>query len=436
MLSAFGPANKLSTGNAAILDASRRLTNFSLRGLTMASRLLLLFLLARLLEPAEVGLYGLVAASIGYGLYLVGLDFYIYTTRELIKADKSQWGCLLKSQCGLLGILYVIFLPVLALLFLLGPLPWHVAPLFYLLLFLEHLNQELSRLLVAMSRPLMASFVLFLRSGLWIFALVPTLLVREDSRSISTVLLFWSLGGASAAVVGLASLQRMAFGGWHRAIDWRWIGRGLRVALPFLLATLALRGVFTADRFWFEALADMEVLAAYVLFIGVAGALVSFLDAGVFVFQYPSLVRWWNGQSPADFRRESRTLLVQTFMVSFVFAALALVMMPKLLTWLDREVYTQHVSMFPYLMSAMVLYALSMIPHYILYAQGHDRPIFYSHLFLLICFMAATWLISLWDGYTAVPLALCLSFAVMLIWKTYACLKLTPSDYGLGSRED
>ena len=52
-----------------------RLFNMALRGLTLASKFLLIFFLARFLEPAELGLYGLVVATIGYALYLLGLDF-------------------------------------------------------------------------------------------------------------------------------------------------------------------------------------------------------------------------------------------------------------------------------------------------------------------------------------------------------------------------
>lgn len=69
-----------------------QLTNIAIRGSTLASKFLLIFFLARFLEPSELGVYGLFAATIGYSLYLLGFDFYTYTTRELLKCDRSQWG--------------------------------------------------------------------------------------------------------------------------------------------------------------------------------------------------------------------------------------------------------------------------------------------------------------------------------------------------------
>ena len=69
-----------------------RLVSIVLRGMTLGSKFLLIFILARFLTPAELGLYGLLAATIGYALHLLGLDFYTYTTRELLKRPREEWG--------------------------------------------------------------------------------------------------------------------------------------------------------------------------------------------------------------------------------------------------------------------------------------------------------------------------------------------------------
>ena len=75
-----------------------RLTNIALRGMTLGSKFVLIFVLAKLLEPAEVGLYGLFTVSSGYVLMALGFDFYTYATRELINTDRSQWLSLLRDQ--------------------------------------------------------------------------------------------------------------------------------------------------------------------------------------------------------------------------------------------------------------------------------------------------------------------------------------------------
>ncbi|MCQ4312612.1 hypothetical protein NAV33_11975 [Pseudomonas stutzeri] len=412
-----------------LLVSSQRLINVALRGMSLASKFLLIFFLARFLEPAELGLYGLLTATIGYALYLLGFDFYAFTTRELLQRERSEWGGLLKSQGALAAMLYAVFLPLLCLVFLKGLLPWKLAGWFYTLLVLEHLTQELGRLLIAISEQLLASLVLFLRTGIWAVAVTGLMYFEADARTLNYVLAAWTLGGVLALLLGARRVGRLKVGGWHKAVDWQWIIKGMKIAFPLLIATLAIRGVFTFDRYWFEALAGVEVLGAYVLFIGVSSALMSFLDAGVFAFSYPGLITAHSRQDAAAFRHGLRKLLVQTLLLSTIFAVIALLLIGPLLQWLDRPLYIDQQGLFPWLLLATVLYAVGMVPHYALYAQGHDRPIIQSHIASFLVFIAATWLLSLYSPLLAVPLGLSAAFALILLWKSWFFFQLTPSYY-------
>jgi len=229
-----------------------------------------------------------------------------------------------------------------------------------------------------------------------------------------------------AVCVGAWRLSQLGISGWQRSIDWQWIIKGLRIALPLLAATLAIRGVFTLDRYWFEALSSREVLGAYVLFMGFCGALMAFLDAGVFAFIYPGLISAHNKGEDAAFRQGMRRLLTQTLALSLGFALAALITIGPILTWLDRPLYIEHQGLMYWLLLAMILYGVGMVSHYGLYAQGKDTPIIYSHIASLPVFVVVTWLASFHWPYLAVPLGLCVAFTLILVWKTYAYVRLTP----------
>jgi len=412
-----------------LAPSSQRLLNVALRGMTLASKFLLIFFLARFLEPAELGLYGLLTATIGYALYLLGFDFYAFTTRELLRRERGEWGGLLKDQGALSAVLYVVFLPLLCLVFFNGLLPWNVAGWFFALLVLEHLTQELGRLLIAISEQLLASLVLFLRSGLWAVTVTALMYFETDARTLNFVLGAWTLGGLFALLLGTYRITQLKIGGWRKAVDWKWIGKGLKIAIPLLIATLAIRGLFTLDRYWFEALAGLEVLGAYVLFMGFSNALMSFLDAGVFAFSYPCLITAHSRQDATAFRRGVRKLLLQTLVLSIAFAVIALLLIGPLLQWLNRPLYIEQQGLFPWLLLATVLYAVGMVPHYALYAQGHDRPIIQSHIASLLIFIPATWLFSLYSTLLAVPLGLSAAFTLILLWKSWFFFQLTPTHY-------
>ncbi|MFX4789973.1 hypothetical protein ABTB87_22095 [Acinetobacter baumannii] len=60
--------------------------NLAVRGLNLASKFILIVFLAKFLTVAELGLYGLIAATINFAMYFIGLDFYVYSNRELLKS--------------------------------------------------------------------------------------------------------------------------------------------------------------------------------------------------------------------------------------------------------------------------------------------------------------------------------------------------------------
>lgn len=389
----------------------------------------MIFFLARFLEPAQLGLYGLLTATIGYSLYLLGFDFYTFTTREILKRERHEWGGLIKDQGALSLLLYVIFIPLLSLVFINGLLPWRLAGWFFALLVLEHLNQELGRLLIAISEQLLASVMLFLRQGTWAIAVTALMAIEPATRSLDYVLGGWTVAGLVAVLAGAYRLSQLRIAGWHKKIDWKWIATGLKVSIPFLVATLAIRGVFTLDRYWLQSLGGLEILGAYVLFMGISGTLMAFLDAGVFAFSYPGLISAYQKKQPDLFYKNVRTLFVQTGILSVAFAVVSLLLLSPLLNWLGNPLYIAQQNLYPWVLITMVLYAFGMVPHFALYAQGLDRPIIHSHIASLFMFAIATWLFSERWPLLAVPLGLCSAFILILVWKAWAYFRFTPVQY-------
>jgi O-antigen/teichoic acid export membrane protein len=253
--------------------------------------------------------------------------------------------------------------------------------------------------------------------------------VEPATRSLDYVLGAWALAGLIAVLAGAYRLTQLGIGGWHKKVDWNWIATGLKVSIPLLVATLALRGVFTLDRYWLQSLGGLEIVGAYVLFMGISGTLMAFLDAGVFAFAYPGLIGAHQKKQPALFRQNLRKLLVQTCMLSAAFAVVSLLLLSPLLSWLGNPLYVAQQNLYPWVLIVMVLYALGMVPHYALYAQGLDRPIIDSHLASFLVFVITTGLFSRRWPTLAVPLGLCSAFTLILIWKVWAFFRFTPLQY-------
>ena len=198
----------------------------------------------------------------GYALYFVGLDFYTYVSREVARTPADQRGKLLKSQAALSGVLYLTLLPITVVLLAHAGWPGHLVWWFLPILVLEHFNQEMSRLLIALSEQLTASFILFIRQGSWAAAIIVLMVLDVDFRNLDAAMALWAIAGVVAAGTAVWKLKRLKTMGWALPIDWAWVKKGIVVSTSFLLATLALRGVQNFDRYWLEALGGIEIVGA------------------------------------------------------------------------------------------------------------------------------------------------------------------------------
>lgn len=400
----------------------KRLLNVSLRGLTQLSKFAMLFFLARWLEPRDLGLYGLLAASIGYLLYLVGLEFHAYVTRQLIGVSSPQQTLLVRDQYSLYLALYALVVPFGLLLFQMELLPWSLAVWFFPLLLLEHLAQELNRTLLALDEQNLASLILFCRSGCWCLLAIAVMWRFPGARDLDVVLWAWALGAALACGIGLWRMAQLNRSALAANVHWRWILRGVRSALPFLVATLVIKALFAIDRYWVQALGGLEVLGAYTLFVGIANSLAAFLDAGLVVYAYPKIVGAAKAADNADFHRRMRRFSRQVVVATTVLALVVLVLAAPIVGWLGNGIYLDHLYLLKWLLLALALYSYGMVPHIGLYARGNDRAIILSHLVGLAVFLAIVVAGGEAVGVLIVPWGLCLSFLSILLWKTVAYL--------------
>jgi O-antigen/teichoic acid export membrane protein len=402
-----------------------RLLNLLLRAGTLASKFALIFFLARVLEPVDVGLFGLFFATVSYAVSFIGAEFYIYSTREIITHKDYERVGMLRDHGVLLSVIYAIMLPLLLSIFYFNLLPWSFVFWFFSLLISEHLGVEFNRLLVALSKPLTASIVLFVRSGAWVLFLIPLLLLEPEMQSLNVVLGFWLAGSVTACVLAMASLnKKLDLSNMRSAINWSWIKLGMKVSFPFFIATISLRAVFVLDKYAFEFISGLDKLAAYILLLGIANAMISFLDSGVFVFHYPNMIAAYKHKNYASFNSELKKMIVQVLMFCLIFSAFAIFSIDLVLDLIGKEIYHNSVYLLPWLLLALSLYALSSIPQYCLYACNCDRPIILSHILALPVFVGSCMFFSTIYKELAIPISMVTVFLFVFIFKLISWMKV------------
>ncbi len=335
-------------------------------------------------------------------------------------------GLAIKSQALLSLTLYVIFFSVLLILARAMGISQLIYIWFLPLLILEHLNQEISRIQIALSRQEIAGTCLFIRQGSWPIGLGVFWLYYPTLANINYVFFAWTLSSLAAASIGVRAIWNERLQGWKLPIDWAWLKRGIKASLTLLIATLALRGMQTIDRYWLEAISNMEIVGAYMIFIGIAGTMLSLLDAGSFSYAYPRLLHLVKAKESREISRIVSTLFLTTFTLSTLFSITLFFLMPTLLHWIGKDLYLQEIDLFYWILIATIVNALGHVPHYALYAFGRDREIAIANAVGLAVFTFTMLVLSPSFGKISVPFSLCLGFLSTALWKArdyYSCAK-------------
>lgn len=364
--------------------------NMLLRGFTLVSKFFLLVYLAKILAPEQLGIYGLFTVTVSYSLYLLGLDFYTYAQREMLSLPRTAWGGIINNQFMFYGVVYLVMFPLLLLVFFVGWLPWQMIGWFYLVLTFEHISQELYRLLVTCGRVTMANVTLFFRGGAWVLAVLLLFKIKPEIHSLTPIWACWSLGVAiSIGIAIIAVRKEIDSPTGHIPTDWVWVRRGLKVATPFLIATLALRGLFTLDRYFLDLYEGKSAVGIYSFYMGIANAMMAFADAGIISRLYPRIIAAYSSGNYEEYRRHLKKL-AGGIIILFVFFSLCLFLTIKpLLLYIGREVYLEHINTLWILLGAQGVYCLALVPHYALFAHGADQAIAVASVLSVIVFVGA-----------------------------------------------
>ncbi|MDW2402511.1 hypothetical protein R7042_09895 [Vibrio sp. 1262-1] len=367
--------------------------NLSLRVGMLGSKSLFVFIAAKFLDLAEFGVYSLVGATIAYAIYVLGLDFYTFTTRKLIGLEKGEAAEIIVEQVRFCFLSYFAFFVPLFGVFVFGFIPWDLTLVFFILLLSEFISQELTRILIALEKVVTASIVLFIRTSLWCYLLVLLFVLESETRSVEWILYSWLVSSLLSVIIAFRILK---FVTWKdlivQPIPYKWIINGVKIAFPMLLSTLAIRAVFTLDKYTVEYFGDLSVLGVYSVYIAVCNALLSFMDAAVIQFSYPKIVKYFNSNDKDAYSREmvkfSKSVLGFLSIITLALSGVS----EYVFSYLGKEEYLVEIDILWWLIAAHVILIISYIPHYGLFAMKKDRFLMSSHFIGLVGFITLTFI--------------------------------------------
>lgn len=362
-----------------------KIYNLLIRGATLASRFVLVIFIAKFLSTEELGAYSLFAASITYALFFVGMDFYTFSSREILSVDKSLWFGIVKNQFVFYLLFYFIGFPLIYSLFYFGFLPKQFILWFYLILVAEHLAQESMRLLVVFDKAFLANISLFIRSGVWVYAAVVIMFFSDGLREVTTILGLWLVGSSLSILLVIPQLKRLhQISASSQKIDFSWMLQGIKVAIPLLIGTLALRSIYLVDRYSLSYFANLSAVGIYSFYSSFASALLAFVDAVVVMQIYPKIVSSVKNNDLNGLVYYKRKFVKSVSILSLTLVVLLPVGVYLLLLWMNKSEYLEYIPLLALLMLSSIIYSYALLPHYELYAHNEDKKIITSSVLAAI----------------------------------------------------
>ena len=237
-----------------------------------------------------------------------------------------------------------------------------------------------------------------------------------STRNLTFLLLIWFTTVFVSVLFTYIILERLTFPSSFK-FEPKWIKKGIIISLPFFIASICFRGVFTIDRFYYENKFGLANLGAYVIYISIAQSTMTFIDAGIIDFAYPKIIAS-STQNIKHFRSNLYDLSKKIIIVSISFLILCWIFCYPLFLYLGNQIYIDNYYLFKWILLATFFYSLSMIPHVALYSISIDKPIIYSSIFSFLVFLFFIKYFIKILGPSCIPIALCLFFGIMLIYKS------------------
>ena len=398
----------------------------------MSSRFVLFVVIAKFLDPSELGLFGLLVAGVGFFVLIVGGDYYSYSNREILSSSKTKFSRIISNQIYAYFPLYSISIPIILIIFEYDFLPWTYVNLFLLLTLLEHIAQEENRLLNTMHRQLSASIVLFIRSASWIMVVLPLMFFYESLRNIDVLLYGWLCGSSLAIVVGSIIIKHEVPGIKLYRPNYAWIGKGYKIGFTFLIGTIAFKALSTLDRFWLEKITDTSTVGVYVFYFSLLVGVTSFIHAGLIVFVSPKIIRAYQEEKFLKFDILMKIFLKELILAILILLPLMFILVPFVIDWINKPEYIKNYDVFYVLMLTAVAMIISNHPHIYLYASRHDKYILYSNVSTLIVFVSTLYMLDCFlsdvKGISQVSLSVLISYVWLVAIKYYGYVNYSKKD--------
>lgn len=335
---------------------------------TFIPRVLLVYLLAKALPPADYGAYSIITSAVMLGSALFGFGLYNYlyikvpgrsaAERSVLFRSTLQFEFLASALVALAAL--VFFGPLTA---LLGVASYNDAfALGLLLLVATVVSTELQHYLLASTDIVYYNYVDFLCQSVWVLPLVG-LWALGHRVSLPIVMVANLLGIALGLACGFARVDRAT---WSAPADWREVREGILFSVPMILPSLSFFFLKLGDRFVINYYHGLEAVGYYSFGWTFINTIYSFTSSLIMNVMIPYAVRGHNENNHAERDRVLTRALKYSLVTYIAAVGLFIAGSRPMLGLIARRDYSAALDVLPTIAVGCAMLILAYPAHYLL----------------------------------------------------------------------
>ncbi len=391
-----------------------------LRGVSLLGRFALTFFIVKELSLELQGEYTLLVTTITLLVMLVGFDFYIYSSRRVTK-KKERLIFILKNQLYTHAVIFmfVSFLIVVYFYFFENLISIYFVFLMIVLLFFEHLGQELFRMYLILEKTLFANLLLFIRTGIWALVLSMYLFLSEVVElNLETILISWLFSAIFSVIVGLVYFPDINLF-FDVKVDKQWIKKGIKVGVVMFISTIGIKIVEYSDRYLIVYFLEKTSLGIYSMFFQLYNLINVVVFTLIISFVYPKIFHAVNDNNKQKILKLKNEIIIKSSGIIILYGVFSWFSLPIILKVINKnELYAHHPIFFILLLGGLFL-NISYSYHYVLIAKEKELSIVKSTLFVAVLNIIFNIILIPMFGITGAAISFLTSSILLLLTKMY-----------------
>tara|TARA_B100002019_G_scaffold126528_1_gene108983 strand:- start:9803 stop:11050 length:1248 start_codon:yes stop_codon:yes gene_type:complete len=387
------------------LNYSKSIFVFGIRSLVLLSKFFFTIFLAKKLSIDNFGLWVLIFAIVSYASILLGMEGYNVSLRNYIKTSPNYNIEILSRPWQLYYLFYALIFFVTLLSFIL--FKEKISVIFFIIssiIILEHCTLEIHRYGIFKDEQISANIILLLKSFGWMF---PYIYIYWDVNevSINSVLLSWLAGCIVCLIYCLYIYLHVFLSAFKKKFNFLTFSDIKRYGIlifPFLVLSLSIRTPIILDRYLLEIFGERIDLAIYGYYMSYGNGVQALFDAVIIAPLIPKLLK----NFPESSLNTKKNTIYITLISAVVFwiACISFIyfLLPYINIYTEKEIFTDHISIFILISFAQMIFSLSLIPQYYLYSINLDMSLISGALiYLVLSCISLSFLIPAYGAYGA-----------------------------------